>query len=167
MWETVLSYGTTGLLYGAALVLAAVGLVGCVLPFPGHLCVLAGCTCAVLGHGSPYPAWWHWVILAALTALGMVVDTMCSMAGAKTFGGSKAAMWAVIPGAIVGAFFAPIGLLAGPFIAAFLAEVLIMRHSLGKSTVSGIGATLGYVGGVAGRTLVAAIMIAYCWIFML
>ncbi len=166
MWDTIVSYGTDGLLYAAAVILCAVGLVGCVLPFPGHLFVLGACICAGLAHGEPYPSWWMWGILVALMALGMIVDTLCSMAGAKKFGGSKAAMWGVIPGVIIGAFFAPIGLFVGPFLGAFLAEVIIMRRELGKSTVSGVGATLGYLAGVLSRSAVAIVMLLFFFIFM-
>ena len=166
MWESIINIGADGLLYTLACILCAVGLVGCVLPFPGHLFVLGACVCASLAHGEPYPAWWMWGILVVLVALGMTVDTLCSMAGAKTFGGSKAAMWGVIPGVIVGAFFAPIGLFVGPFLGAFLAEIVIMRKELGKSAVSGVGATLGYIAGVLTRTAVAIIMLLFYFIFM-
>lgn len=158
MWDIIL--------YTVAVILCAVGLVGCVLPFPGHLFVLGACVCASIAQGEPHPAWWMWVILAALMALGMTVDTLCSMAGAKKFGGSKAAMWGVLPGVIIGAFFAPIGLFVGPFLGAFLAEVLIMRRELGKSTVSGVGATLGYIAGVLSRSAVAIVMLLFFFIFM-
>lgn len=166
MWDTIVSYGMDGILYVVAGILCLIGLVGCVLPFPGHLFVMGACVCASIAHGEPHPAWWLWVILAALMALGMTVDTLCSMAGAKKFGGSKAAMWGVLPGVIVGAFFAPIGLFVGPFLGAFLAEVLIMRRELGKSTVSGVGATLGYIAGVLSRSVVAIIMLLFFFIFM-
>lgn len=158
MWDIIL--------YTVAVILCAVGLVGCVLPFPGHLFVLGACVCASIAHGEPHPAWWMWVIMAVLVALGMTVDTLCSMAGAKKFGGTKAAMFGVIPGVIVGAFFAPIGLFVGPFLGAFLAEVIIMRRELGKSTVSGVGATLGYIAGALSRSAVAIIMLLFYFIFM-
>lgn len=158
MWDIIL--------YTVAVILCAVGLVGCVLPFPGHLFVLGACVCASIAHGEPHPAWWMWVIMAVLVALGMTVDTLCSMAGAKKFGGTKAAMFGVIPGVIVGAFFAPIGLFVGPFLGAFLAEVIIMRRELGKSTVSGVGATLGYIAGALSRSAVAIVMLLFYFIFM-
>ncbi|MCQ2371582.1 MAG: DUF456 domain-containing protein [Akkermansia sp.] len=158
MWDIIL--------YTVAVILCAVGLVGCVLPFPGHLFVLGACVCASIAHGEPHPAWWMWAIMAVLVALGMTVDTLCSMAGAKKFGGTKAAMFGVIPGVIVGAFFAPIGLFVGPFLGAFLAEVIIMRRELGKSTVSGVGATLGYIAGALSRSAVAIVMLLFYFIFM-
>ena len=158
MWDIIL--------YTVAVILCAVGLVGCVLPFPGHLFVLGACVCASIAHGEPHPAWWMWTIMAVLVALGMTVDTLCSMAGAKKFGGTKAAMFGVIPGVIVGAFFAPIGLFVGPFLGAFLAEVIIMRRELVKSTVSGVGATLGYIAGALSRSAVAIVMLLFFFIFM-
>ena len=158
MWDIIL--------YTVAVILCAVGLVGCVLPFPGHLFVLGACVCASIAHGEPHPAWWMWAIMAVLVALGMTVDTLCSMAGAKKFGGTKAAMFGVIPGVIVGAFFAPIGLFVGPFLGAFLAEVIIRRRELGKSTVSGVGATLGYIAGALSRSAVAIVMLLFYFIFM-
>ena len=158
MWDIIL--------YTVAVILCAVGLVGCVLPFPGHLFVLGACVCASIAHGEPHPAWWMWAIMAVLVALGMTVDTLCSMAGAKKFGGTKAAMFGVIPGVIVGAFFAPIGLFVGPFLGAFLAEVIIMRRELVKSTVSGVGATLGYIAGALSRSAAAIVMLLFYFIFM-
>ncbi len=146
------------LLYGLALVLAAAGLLGCVLPYPGHLLVLGGCVSAAFAKGAPYPAWWIWVLLAALMIFGTIVDNITTMMGARRFGSSKAAMWGTLPGIIIGAFFPPFGLIIGPFAGAFLAEMIFARKDAKASASSGMGATLGYLAGVVCKLLIAGVM---------
>ncbi len=153
------------LLYGLAIVLAAAGFVGCVLPYPGHLLILSACISAAFAKGAPYPAWWVWVMLTLLMGLGIIADNITTMMGARRFGSSKAAMWGTLPGILVGAFFPPFGLIIGPFTGAFLAEMLFAGKNPRESATSGMGATLGYLAGVVVKLIIGGFMLLIYLIF--
>lgn len=153
------------LLYGIAIILAAAGMVGCILPYPGHLLILGACVSAAFANGDPYPAWWVWGLLTLLMVFGSFVDNITTMMGARRFGSSKAAMWGTLPGIIIGAFFPPFGLIIGPFAGAFLAEILFARKNARASAASGLGATLGYLAGVVAKLIIAGFMLLIYLIF--
>lgn len=153
------------LLYGLSIVLAAAGMVGCVLPYPGHLLILGACISAAFAKGSPYPAWWVWVLLTLLMILGTIADNITTMMGARRFGSSKAAMWGTLPGILIGAFFPPFGLIIGPFTGAFLAEMLFAKKNAKESVGSGLGAMLGYLAGVVAKLIIAGFMLMVYLIF--
>lgn len=145
--------------YIPLLLLTAIGMVGCVLPYPGHLFILGTCVLHACVMPQEAPAWWVWLILVILMVFGMVVDTLTTMMGARKYGSSKAAMWATIPGVIIGAFFFPLGVIIGPFLAAVAAEIIFARKDWKESANSGLGATLGFVAGVVAKLIVAIIML--------
>src|SRR3546814_3085444 len=64
--------------------------------------------------------WWWLLVLGALTALSMVIDFWATAAGAKRVGASRKAVVGAVAGTVVGLFFGPIGLFAGPFVGALL-----------------------------------------------
>lgn len=147
------------LLYVLAVILAAAGFLGCVLPYPGHVVLLGACVSATAASGSPYPSWWLWVILVLLSTAGTFADNVTSLLGARRFGCSKAALWGTFIGAIVGAFFPPLGLILGPFAGAFLTELFYVRKDAKASATAGLGATLGYLAGVVAKLIIAFIML--------
>ena len=153
------------LLYGLSITLATAGMVGCILPYPGHLLILCACISAAFANGAPYPAWWVWGLLTLLMVFGSIVDNITTMMGARRFGSSKAAMWGTLPGIIIGAFFPPFGLIIGPFAGAFLAEILFARKNARASAASGLGATLGYLAGVIAKLIIAGFMLLIYLIF--
>lgn len=157
----VLSAVGNGAVYAAAVALAAVGFVGCVLPYPGHPFILLGCAAADWASGR-FSAWWVWLGLIVLAIAGIFVDNVTTALGAKRFGSSRAAIWCSILGLLIGGvFFPPLGLLLGPFLGAFFAELIFIRKSLGDSAKSGTGALLGYLIGIAAKLFIAILMVAF------
>jgi len=148
-------------MYVLAVLCLIAGLAGCVLPYPGHVFVLLGLVCYAVGLGDADLGWWIWVFLSVLTVLGMLVDNITTLVGAKCFGSSRAAVWMSLVGFLVGCFFFPIGLIVGPFLGAVLAELLIARRDWKQSSVSGLGALLGVVAGMYAKVLIAAIMVIW------
>lgn len=165
MLTDILNFTGTGLLYLLSVLLAALGVAGCILPYPGHLVLLASCAVWAAARGEPYPSWSLWLILALLALLGTFVDNIATMLGARRFGCSKAACWCGMGGLIIGSFFFfPIGMIVGPFLGAFTAEVILARRSLGASTRSGMGALIGLLSGVLCKFLLAGLMMAlFLW----
>ena len=142
-----------------AMICFIAGMLGCMLPYPGHIVLLSGCALWSYGRGTPDPAIWVWVLLAVLAILGSFADTLFALAGAKRFGCSRAAFWGSAIGMVVGMFFFPIGLVAGPFLGAFAGELFVARRSVGDSAVSGTGALIGMLIGTGVKFVVAAIML--------
>lgn len=147
-------------LYISAALLYMAGFLGAVLPYPGCFVALGGSVCYALAAGQPYPAWWLWLILALLAIFGTLVDNITTAMGAKKFGGSKQAFWFSMLGLFIGAFFVfPIGIIAGPFLGAFIAELVIVRKNAKDSAKSGFGAMLGLLAGVLCKVIITIIML--------
>lgn len=147
-------------LYAAAVVLYMAGFVGAVMPYPGCFVALGGSICYAIAAGDPYPAWWFWGIMLALAIFGTLVDNLTTAMGARKFGGSKQAFWGSMIGLFVGAFFIfPFGIIIGPFLGAFIAELHFQRKTAKDSARSGLGATLGLLAGVLAKLVITGIML--------
>lgn len=154
-WGTV----TSGLLYITAVLCFMVGILGCVLPYPGHAFIVVGLVLWAWGNGAPWPSWWMWALQVVLAAFGSFTDSIFALLGAKRFGCSRAAFWCSALGMIVGMFFLPLGLFLGPFLGAFAGELIVARRSLGDSTRSGAGALIGAFVGMGAKFVVAGVML--------
>lgn len=144
-------------LYVLAGVLWAAGVVGCVVPaVPGPLTAYAGFLCLLWTPKSP--GWKLEVAVGAMVAAVTVLDFVASAWGAKKFKCSRLGAWGGVIGACAGVFFFPLGLLAGPFAGAVAGELLAGR-SLTDGVHSGIGAVLGFLGGVFAKVLACAAML--------
>lgn len=165
-WDVFAASSRVVLLWVAAGILIPAGIVGCILPYPGHLFVLLGCIAAAFAKGEPYPAWWVWALVVLLGIIGFLVDNFTTAMGAKRFGSSRSAVVCSLLGLLIGGvFFFPVGLLIGPFIGAFAAELLLARKSAGQATQSGLGATLGVMAGFAGKLFFAGAMLVCFFLF--
>ncbi|MFI3244046.1 MAG: DUF456 domain-containing protein [Akkermansia sp.] len=154
MQEQILFYS----LYLLSFILLIVGVVGCILPYPGHLFVLAACA-IVPSNGESYP-WWLWLLLILLTLAGGLADNVTTYLGCKKKGASAAAIWASVIGLIIGAFFPPLGIILFPFIAAAGVEYFIAKKNIKNSAHVGLGAVLGLLSGMIVKLIIAGIMVA-------
>ncbi|MBT4531022.1 MAG: DUF456 family protein [Phycisphaerae bacterium] len=160
-------------LYASICVLITlVGLPGTWLMVGGALIVTL---CNPLWNDEPI---WGWVsigIVFGLAVCGEILETLAAGLGAKAGGGTKRGMVGAIVGSMIGAivctFFIPIplagtliGAVVGAFIGALLGELshkdVASKSELAKSAV---GAAIGRVLGILGKTGVAAI----CWCVLL
>ena len=143
------------------IVLVLLGIIGVFLPFlPGVPLILL----AAVVYGSAYG--FHqigtgiYIALAALTILSLVVDYLAVSLGARGLGASRAGVLGAVLGALVGFALSGFpGIMAGPFLGAFLAESLWGRGCKG-SFRAGLGATVGILGGMVVRLLLALAMTA-------
>lgn len=143
--------------------LIVIGIAGCILPYPGNFIILIGLYVATLipnseGVLTNYPLW-YWLIQLTFCLLAFLVDYLLPYLGAKRFNSSKAGLWGCFIGSIVGVFFAPIGLFFGPFIGAFLGEILFAGRHWKQSSFSGIGAVLGFIATIFAKLGIAAFML--------
>jgi len=106
-------------------------------------------------------------VLGLLTLASFAVDVIATMVGAKRVGASRKALWGTFIGSIVGLFFMPIGLFAGPLAGALLGEYWHTRE-LGRSTKVGLATWLGILLGFALKLALVIAMLgifAFAWFF--
>jgi uncharacterized protein len=169
MWELIDSseawqLAGTSLAWLTTSCLLLVGLVGCVVPvLPGHWFLLL----AAVGHrlmlgaeGSGL-AWWSFLILLAMMAISQAMEIMSGAAGAKWFGGTKWGALGALVGTLVGLFFLPLGLLAGPLLGAFGFELAFARREAKAAVASGIGSVAGTVVGMVVKLTIGVMMILW------
>ena len=139
--------------------LVVVGIVGCFIPVvPGPLLSYCGVLCLLLTDAPPP--------MTALVAFGVatmvvtILDYVIPMVGAKRFNCSKFGALGAAIGTIVGLFFFPLGLILGPFLGAFIAELMV-RKPVEDAALGGVGALLGFLAGVFIKSLLCTGMLVY------
>jgi uncharacterized protein YqgC (DUF456 family) len=147
------------LLWIAATLLVALGVVGVVLPgLPGIPLVLAGLVLGAWIDDFDYVgrSTLTWIGLLALLATG--AEFAASALGARRVGAHRRAVIGAMLGAIVGVFFSLPGLLIGPFAGAVIGEFSV-RGNLARAGRVGIAAFVGMLlGGVTKLALVLAMI---------
>ncbi len=168
MWEEILMSGAlqgtgTGLAWVITCCLLAAGLVGCVLPIlPGHLILLI----AVFAYRMMLVSesglhWWSFVILIALMAISQTFEMLSGAAGSKWFGGTRWGAVGALIGSIAGMFFLPLGLLIGPLLGAFVAEIAFAKKDTKPAAISGVGSVVGTLAGMAFKIVIGLAMVAW------
>lgn len=129
-----------------AFVLAAAGLLGSFLPvLPGPPLAFAGL--ALLWFTDQQPsAELLGMHLFAATAITLL-DYYVPIYGTKRFGGTPAGTRGATAGLVIGLFLGPLGIIAGPFFGALLAEMIAGTPS-NRAFRSAIGAFMGFIAGV-------------------
>lgn len=157
---------TQTLLYVVAAVLMLVGLAGTVLPaLPGIPLVFVGMVLAAWAGDFQYVGWGWLIALGILTLLSLGIDLMAGSMGAKRVGASRFALVGAVLGSLVGLFFGPLGLFAGPFVGALAGE-LLHRRDLGHATKVGVGTWFGVLLGTVLKVGLAFAMLglfAFAW----
>lgn len=143
-----------------AIILIIVGILGCVVPIiPGPPISYGG---ILLLHFTDYGQFSEnfLYIFAGITIAVTVLDYIIPIWGTKSFGGSKAGVRGATAGLIVGVFFfPPIGLIVGPFVGAFIAEMM-RENNTSKAIKSGFGSLVGFLLGT-GLKLAASLSMTY------
>lgn len=138
--------------------LLIVGIIGCVLPvLPGQ--ILSWGSLLILQLTSPPPFTAKFIVIWALITAGVtLMDYYVPIWGTKKLGGSKKGMWGATIGLVIGIFFfPPFGLIVGPFVGAFVGE-LIAGKDTNTAFKSGLGSFLGFVAGTMMKLTISFIM---------
>ena len=115
-----------------AIICGVVGLIGAVVPvIPGSIISYAALWLMWLSDSSYVSSASLWIMGALMVAV-CVIDYIAPIWMTKLGGGSKQSMWGATIGLIVGLFFAPFGLIIGPFLGALVGE-LTTDASLGQA----------------------------------
>ncbi len=162
-WELWSGVGT-GAAWVVTICLMVSGLVGCVLPvLPGHLIILIGAVAhrLMLGREGSGLEWWSLLVLVVLMAASQAFEFASGAAGTKWFGGTRWGALGAFVGSLVGMFFLPFGLLLGPLIGAFAAEMLFAKKKPAFAASSGVGSVVGTLAGLVMKIVVGLLMVAW------
>lgn len=131
------------------LVLAVIGLVGCLLPvIPGP--PLSFLALIILSYAKNWEAFsgTFLVVMGVLTIIVVALDYVVPAGGAKKYGASKTGVAGAMIGMFVGLFFLPpFGLFIGAFLGALVGE-LIARKGGKEALRAGWGVFVGIMVGV-------------------
>jgi uncharacterized protein YqgC (DUF456 family) len=148
------------LLNALAAAVIVVGLVGAIVPvLPGIPLIFAGIW-LIAGVDGYRHLGLGWLLgIAAVGAVGLVVDLLAGALGAKRMGASQQAVWGALIGTLIGLFFGIPGLLIGPFVGAVLGE-LSASHSVLRSAHAGVSAWVGLMFGTIIKLVSSLMMVA-------
>ncbi len=143
-----------------AAALIVLGLAGAIVPaVPGIPLIFAGIW-LIAGIDHYHHLGRTWLIgIAAVGAVGLVIDLLAGALGVKRVGASKQAVSGALVGTGVGLFFGLPGLLLGPFLGAVLGE-LAAGSSVLRSTNVGLSAWLGLIFGTIVKLISSVMMVA-------
>jgi uncharacterized protein YqgC (DUF456 family) len=142
------------------LILMLVGLAGCILPFlPGPPLCYVGLLIQQMQSSPPYSTKFL-VLWAIITLVVTGLDYVIPLYGTKKFGGTKYGMWGCIVGLIAGLWLGPLGLIAGPFIGAFVGE-LIGNANSDRAFRAALGSFAGFLFGTLLKLVVCFVMGRY------
>lgn len=140
-------------------VLMIAGVAGSLLPMiPGTPLIVIGALIYALATDFQPVGWWQLTFLVGLAAMAYALDYLSGALGTRKLGGSRWAMFGAVLGGIVGIFFGPLGILAGPILGAVGAE-LLYRKDLNVAFKSGMGAVIGVFLGVVAKLSISVVMV--------
>ncbi len=150
------------LLIVLAIVLFIGGILGCVIPaLPGPpLAFIA----MLLSKWSGYIdlSTTSLIIFGLTTIAVTIIDFWLTPWMTKRFGGSKAGNWGAMIGLVAGLFLPfPIGALLGPFVGAFVGELLFNQSKTSIAFTAALGAFLSFFVGTGLKLLACISMIVY------
>lgn len=96
------------------------------------------------------------LIAAAVTVIITVFDYVLPVWGTRKWGGSRAGTTGAILGLLIGLFFAPVGIIIGPFTGAVVCELIAGRET--KAALrSGLGSLMGWIMGAVMKLTVCTV----------
>ena len=144
-----------------AVLLGLLGIIGCVAPvLPGP--PVSWCALLLLyfaGSGMSLKFLLIWLAVAVVvTVIDYLVPAWFTRAG----GGSKAAGRGTIVGLLIGMFFfPPVGIVAGAFFGALIAEILVNGKKPEESLRPALGSFLGFLCGTLLKLIASGLMFYY------
>lgn len=149
-------------LLALSIVLILIGIIGCLVPvLPGPPLSYAG---ILILHFTKYAEFSRnlLIILGVVAGIVTLLDYFVPIWGTKKFGGSKYGIRGATIGLIVGLFFGPPGIIIGPFMGAFIGE-MIFKDDFKYALKAGFGSLLGFLTGI-GLKLAASFTITFYFI---
>ncbi len=149
------------IIFGIILIL--LGIVGSILPvLPGPPLSFVGLLLLQF-KAEPSFTWRFIIIWAIITIVVTVLDYIFPSIGTKKYGGSKWGIIGCFVGFVVGLFFGPVGIIAGPFIGALLGEMLGGKE-LKMAFKPALGSFIGFLVGTVLKLAATLVMAFYFFI---
>ena len=143
------------LLSTSAILLAILGITGCIVPaLPGTILSYGGLLCSYFTSYSQMSAAAIWIWLAVCIAV-CAADYFLPAWMTRRFGGSRAGSIGATIGIFVGFFAGPVGIILGPFVGAVIGELVNDRSDFAKALVVGFGSFLSFFVGTGIKLIVA------------
>ena len=141
------------------IIVMLVGIIGCFLPFlPGPPLCYVALLLQQLRSDAPFTSKFLW-IWAGVTVVVTVLDYIIPLYGTKRFGGSKYGIWGCTIGLIAGFWLGPLGIIIGPFVGAFIGEILANSNS-NQALKAAWGSFVGFLLGTLLK-LIACFMMGW------
>ena len=140
-------------------ILIIAGLLGCLLPvLPGPPLSFAGILLQQLRPGENPFTLKFLIIWGLITLAVTLLDYFLPIYGTKKYGGSRMGVYGSVVGLLIGLFFfPPLGFVIGPFVGAYIGE-LISGKSGGNALRASIGSFIGFMTGTAAKLVVSGIL---------
>lgn len=143
------------IIVGVLLIIA--GFFGSFLPvIPGPPLSYAGLLALQLTSEHPFSLTFllFWAVAVAVL---MVLDNVIPAYGTRKFGGSAYGVWGSVLGAAAGIFFAPVGLVVGPLLGAFIGE-LVSGQNTDRAFRSALGSFAGFMASTLLKVMASGLM---------
>lgn len=140
--------------------LMIIGLIGSILPLlPGAPLIFLGAFLYAWHTGFLIVTWKIILFLGLLTLLNQILDYLASIYGAQKYGASRWGMVGALLGGILGTILGGVvGAVVGPILGAASLE-LLRGTGFRSSFKIGLGALLGFLGGIIGKFIISLIMV--------
>lgn len=147
-----------------AITAGVIGIAGSILPgLPGTpfswvgllILYIWGCGTNAMGEPMSLTGLIIWGVVVAVVS---VIDYVVPMYLTKATGGSKYAERGALIGLVVGIIMTPIGMIAGSFLGAFLAELAWAKKDAASALKAAFGSFLGFILGTGLKTIVAVLI---------
>lgn len=141
-------------------ILMVAGLAGCILPFlPGPPLCYVALLLQQLKDEAPFTSEFLW-IWAGIMIFVTLLEYVIPIYGTKRYGGTKYGVWGCTIGLIFGFWMGPLGIIIGPFLGAFIGE-LIANNNSERAMRAALGAFAGFLAGTLLKLIACFIMIYY------
>ena len=147
------------ILYIFSVLCLLTGFLGCILPaVPGPPLAYVGMLLLHLTDRVQFGTT-ELLVWLGIVVIVQLLDNFIPMLGTKYSNGSKWGTWGAFIGSIVGLFFLPWGLIAGPFLGAVVGE-LLGENSMAQALRSGMGSVIGFLFGTILKLVLCSYFIA-------
>lgn len=147
------------LLMVLGVILVLTGIAGSVLPLlPGPPIAYVGLLIQQFRSDAPFSTKFL-LIWAGITIIILVLDYLVPLWGTKRYGGSKYGIWGCAIGFLLAFWMGPFGVILGPFIGAFVGEMIYQQDSK-KAFRAAWGAFVGFLFGSLLK-LIACLVMGY------
>ena len=143
-----------------------VGIAGSFLPvLPGPSISWVGLLLLYLAKTVPNNYWVlgiTFILMVVITILDYVIPAL----GAKKFGGTKYGVYGTNIGLLVGLFFPPLGFVVGPFVGAFVGELLFNPSDKKGALKSATGSFVGFLASTFIKFLFcASLLVVFLYVY--